>query len=389
MDKIAHIKKVLTNSIAILNNKYIKRYSKITFKDILYGLSVKTINNTSYDKVVFSINTKNNTSISASGFKKKRDIMTPNDLISINNTFLNLIYKNNKHRILAVDGTRIKCLKAMHSEGFKFASNNKTYTHCAISGLYDTDSNIVINYTHSVSLNEREAFINQLDYVKKGDIVLFDRGYYSNDLMDTLNYHGINYVFRVKNNINVSKHLIDNNISSVLWCDKLQAVTYTLYEEAEPYFLLTNLVNMSINELQSLYKRRWSIETHFKEAKYTTNMNNLNSTTINSYLKDINMHNFVLMLYYYFYSIIKPQINRSIYALNHKLGVEIFINDILYILLYNTKYNKLIQQIITIMPKTHIHKPDRHYERISKRTISSWYIRPQRNRDNRRNIAVI
>ena len=74
MDKIAHIKKVLTNSIAILNNKYIKRYSKITFKDILYGLSVKTINNTSYDKVVFSLNTKNNTSISASGFKKKRDI---------------------------------------------------------------------------------------------------------------------------------------------------------------------------------------------------------------------------------------------------------------------------------------------------------------------------
>ena len=389
MDKIAHIKKVLTNSIAVLNNKYIKRYSKITFKDIIYGLSVKTLNNTSYDKVVFSLNTKNNTSISASGFKKKRDIMTPNDLISVNNTFLNLIYKNNKQRILAVDGTRLKCLKSMHKEGFKFASNNNTYTHCAISGLYDTDSNIVINYTHSVSLNEREAFINQLDYVKKGDIVLFDRGYYSNDLMDTLNYHGINYVFRIKNSINVSKHLIDNNISSVLWSDKLQAVTYMLHDEAEPYFLLTNLVDMSINELQSLYKRRWSIETHFKEAKYTTNLNNLNSTTINSYLKDINMHNFVLMLYYYFYSIIKPRINPSIYTLNHKLGVEIFINDILYILLYNTKYNKLIQQIITIMPKTHIHKPDRHYERISKRTISSWYIRPQRNRDNRRNIKVI
>ena len=135
MDKIAHIKRVLTNSIAILNNKYIKRYSKITFKDILYGLSVKTINNTSYDKVVFSLNKKNNTSISASGFKKKRDTMTPNDLISINNTFLNLIYKNNKQRILAVDETRLKCLKAMHNEGFKFASNNKTYTHCAINGL--------------------------------------------------------------------------------------------------------------------------------------------------------------------------------------------------------------------------------------------------------------
>lgn len=389
MDKIAHIKKVLTNSIDILNNKYIKRYSKITFRDILYGLSVKTINNTSYDKVVFSLNAKNKTSISASGFKKKRDIMTSNDLISINNTFLNLIYKNNKQRILAVDGTRLKCLKAMHNDGFKFASTNKTYTHCAISGLYDTDSNIVINYTHSVSLNEREAFINQLHYVKKGDILLFDRGYYSNDLMRTLNYHGINYIFRIKNNINVSKHLIDNNISSLLLSDKLQAVTYTLHDDADTYFLLTNLVNMSITDLQSLYKRRWSIETHFKEAKYTTNMNNLNSTTINSYLKDINMHNFVLMLYYYFYNIIKPLINSSIYALNHKLGVEIFINDILYILLYNTKYNKLIKQIIAIMPKTHIHKPDRHYERVSKRTVSSWYIRPQRNRDNRRNITVI
>ncbi len=47
MDKIKHIKKVLTNLIAILNNK-----------DIIYGISVKTINNTSYDKIVFSLNTK-------------------------------------------------------------------------------------------------------------------------------------------------------------------------------------------------------------------------------------------------------------------------------------------------------------------------------------------
>jgi len=56
MDKITELKKILNNSINKLNNKYIKRNRKITFEDVIYGLSLKTINHYTYDKVVFDIN---------------------------------------------------------------------------------------------------------------------------------------------------------------------------------------------------------------------------------------------------------------------------------------------------------------------------------------------
>jgi len=62
MEKFSIIKKVLNNYADHLDNKYIKRHSKITFRDVLYELSLKTINNTSYDNAVYMINSKNNTS---------------------------------------------------------------------------------------------------------------------------------------------------------------------------------------------------------------------------------------------------------------------------------------------------------------------------------------
>ena len=62
MEQFTIIKKVLNNSVSYLDTKYIKRHSKITFRDVLYELSLKTINNTSYDNAVYMINSKNNTS---------------------------------------------------------------------------------------------------------------------------------------------------------------------------------------------------------------------------------------------------------------------------------------------------------------------------------------
>ena len=70
MDKITELKKILNNSINKLNNKYIKRNRKITFEDVIYGLSLKTINHYTYDKVVFDINYKLLKDFSPSAFKK-------------------------------------------------------------------------------------------------------------------------------------------------------------------------------------------------------------------------------------------------------------------------------------------------------------------------------
>ena len=74
---------MLNNYVTQLNKKYIKRYSKITFRDVLYELSIKTINNTGYDNATYMINSKNNTTISSSTFNEKNNFITSNDVIML------------------------------------------------------------------------------------------------------------------------------------------------------------------------------------------------------------------------------------------------------------------------------------------------------------------
>ena len=71
MDKIKLLKNVISKSINNLNEKYIKRNSKISLRDVIYGLSLKTIFSYSYDKVTYKLNINRESKISCSGFKNK------------------------------------------------------------------------------------------------------------------------------------------------------------------------------------------------------------------------------------------------------------------------------------------------------------------------------
>ena len=314
----------------------------------------------------------------------------------MNNDLINYIY-NDKYekRTISVDGSYLKTIKKLHNDGLKYPSKEyNNYTNSLISGIYDVDKKIIINYNLSINKNERESFIEQLNYIRRGDTLIFDRGYYSENMINVLNNKKVNYVFRIKNSCLISKNLILNNQTFVIYKKEnynYKVVNYTIKnesnesEESENYFLLTNLINLSVEELKNIYWKRWSIETHFKEAKYTTSLGNLNCKTLNNLLKEINIHNYVYILYYSFQYYIKSDIKNDFknYDFNNKLGFEIFINDILFILIYKRKYKKEILDIIKILPKTYKHNnKNRHFDRISKIKVSKWYFRPEKYKKN-------
>jgi hypothetical protein len=395
MNKISDLKKILNNYINKLNKKYIIRNRKLSIKDIIYGLSLKTINHQSYDKVVYNLNKKlskkTSKTFSSSAFKKKSDIIEYNDIVKLNNELLNNIYIDKyKRRLLSVDGSYLKTLKKLNKDGLKFHSTNHTnYTNSIISGLYDIDKKIIINYNHSINKNEREAFIEQFKYIRKGDILIFDRGYYSEKLVDLLNKNNIDYIFRIKKNIDHVKYLIENKLNEYVY--KINNKLYKLVNyniNSEEYYIITSLIGSNIEELKNLYWKRWSIETHFKEAKYTTSLNEIKCKSLNNLLKEINIHNHVYILYYYFYSYIKHDSKK--YELNHKIGLEIFLDDILYPILYKKKYKNDILNTIYILPKTYKHiDKNRHFKRESKIKPGSWYIRPEKYRKKNKEIQNI
>ena len=379
MNKLTNYKKILNEFTNKLNEKYIKRNRKLNFSDILYGSCLKTLNHCSFEKVIYILNKNRVKNISSSSFKKKYSMIKDTDLKDVNKNLLNFIYNDKlKTRILSVDGSYLNTLKILEKDGLKNPSESHTnYTNSIISGIYDVEKKIIINYNHSISKNEREAFIQQLEYVNINDILIFDRGYFSNALIDILNSKKINYIFRMKKSSMYVKNLIENKLESCCYDEnniKFKIVNYKINDVNEEYYLFTTLIDKSIEELKDLYKKRWSIETHFKELKYTTSLKEINSKSLNNLIKEIYMHNFVYISYYFFNDCIKD--NNKSYELNHKICLEIFINDILLILIYNNKYKQQIIHIINILPKTYKHKnDDRHFKRESKIKVSKWYIR--------------
>lgn len=227
-------------------------------------------------------------------------------------------------------------------------------------------------------MDERKCFKEQLKYIRKGDTLLFDRGYFSEDLVNTLNNKKIDYIFRIKKHFTIINCLKNNNLNEYTYTlnnNNYKIVNYKINnnDDGEEYYLLTNLINKNIEELKDLYKKRWSIETHFKESKYTTSLKEINSKSLDDFLKEINMHNYVYILYYFFYYCIKDEFISDKYELNHKLSLEIFIQDILFILIYKRQITKYILDIIDILPKTYKQEKNRHYIRESKRSVTKWY----------------
>ena len=388
MDKIKLLKNVISKSINNLNEKYIKRNSKISLRDVIYGLSLKTIFSYSYDKVTYKLNINRENKISCSGFKNKSNYLNSDDIQTLNNDLLNHIYEDNTiKRVLAVDGSHLKTSKVLNKNGLKFSSKKDNYTTSIISGLYDVDKKIIINYNHSTLKDERKCFIEQLKYVRKNDTLLFDRGYYSEQLINILNNKNVDYIFRMKKKISKIKYLKENNLNEYIYIinnNKYKIVNYKIHDEGEEYFLLTSLIHKDLEELKILYKKRWRIETHFKEAKCTTSLNEINIKSLDKLLKEIKIHNYVYILYYYFnYCIEDIAINEK-YELNHKLSLEIFVEDILFIMIYKKKIKKYILYIIDILPKTYKHKENRHFNRESIIKFSKWYFRDEDNRKSRR-----
>ena len=304
--KIKELQKILNSNIKNINDKIIKRDRKINFKEILYGSIYKCINNTSYQDVSSRINLdfiKRNidTTITNTAFIKKRNNIPNEYFLDINDSFVNYIFKNdNKPRIYAVDGSFINLFKNFDKYDFMYASKNKTYCQGIISCLYDVDNKIPINYFLLKTKDEREAFRNQIKYLRSGDTVIFDRGYYSYDLVEKLELIGVNYIFRLKSDKKEVKIMNKDNITDFTFINKKinnRIVHYRVDNSEEDYYLLTNL-NKSLDELKDLYWKRWQVEIHFKESKYNLSLKTINLKTENSLMQEIYIHNLIFILYY-------------------------------------------------------------------------------------------
>jgi hypothetical protein len=211
-NNIQNIHSIINKKLIYYNNILTKRQRNLTYNDVLFLLCSKNFSGDSYNSINCSMGIENKNTATKTAFIKKRNLFNYTYINNINNDLLSFIYKKNNCRFLAVDGTHINMDKSMVKHGFSL-SKNKCYTTGLISCIFDIKNKITINY-HLVNHNdERKAFLEQLLYLKEGDTLIFDRGYYSEELVKILSDKKINFIFRMKKDSKMVKQLNKEKLS--------------------------------------------------------------------------------------------------------------------------------------------------------------------------------
>ena len=203
------------------------------------------------------------------------------------------------YRILAIDGSKIalptdKELLAYYGG----LGKDKTAPTAQGSVLYDVSNDIIVDALITpMTTDERTLAIRHLEKYAKiapngKNIVIFDRGYPSFELIELLENLGFTYVMRVRTKFNVD---IDsqNKSDGFVWLKQgnkriqVRVIKFML-DSGEEEVLITNLTDKRLgkNAFKKLYFLRWPIEIKYDIVKNKLELENFNTRTIEGIEQD-------------------------------------------------------------------------------------------------------
>ena len=222
---------------------------------------------------------------SAQALCQAKERMPISVLHGIYRDFSNVLLKaNDGPQILAVDGSKVILGETMATkpEPFPKHGNSIVRPHALISCIYNCNNGVPEHADVFNHHDERKAVMHQLATgiaAKKGDILVFDRGYYSLELAQYLHSLDLNYVFRVRRNANKEiKTCITEDVElhrkfgAAVWkgIEGLPKTRLLRFRKNDStYVLLTNLDGNVYNDdsIKAIYRRRWDVEEYFRVLK--------------------------------------------------------------------------------------------------------------------------
>ena len=104
------------------------------------------------------------------------------------------------HRVFAVDGSKIHLPRRLRRDGYRCPSDRSHYPQGLLSSLFQLRARLPFDLDLSCHENERRAARDHLRALRPGDVVVFDRGYYSFALLHACARRGLHPVFRLQAN---------------------------------------------------------------------------------------------------------------------------------------------------------------------------------------------
>ena len=305
----------------------------------------------------------------------------------------------NGHRIFAVDGSRINLPRRLIKHGYRTPSDNAHYPQGLLSCLYQLKSKIPVDFDLVAHGDERQLARTHLASLSQGDVVVYDRGYFSYAMIHAHAQRNIHPILRIKTKASsVTDAFIGGpSTDEVVTIAPTQAalhahgqcrpialrlVKYTV--AGTTYVLGTTLLDRhtySVEQLSDVYHSRWGIEELYKISKRLMSIEDFHGQTERGVKQELFAHFVLITLTRIFSNRSEEQFN-ALGAENEPSHIRANFKNCLITVARNIEgllmqqatllsdtINRIVASISSCRQKV---RPTRSYARRSRKPIGKW-----------------
>jgi len=272
--------------------------------------------------------------ISKQALSKARQFINPVLFKELYYLSVDLFYKQlpsrklwNGYHLFAIDGSKIELPNSKSNfeffgEMFGYPDPSRRFTMGLGSIVYDVLDDYIVHASFQRYLaSERSAALEHLHNLEdlniyQNSVVIFDRGYYSEDMFRYCVEHQHLCLMRLKQNYNIAKKCSGDIITVLPGNEKdgtedvrIRVIEVILNDGTKEY-LATNLFDSHISQqmFRELYFYRWPVETKYKELKSRLAIEEFSGATTTSVLQEF----YINVLLSNLSSLIKDQVDEEI-----------------------------------------------------------------------------
>lgn len=341
---------------------------------------------------------KKDGSISKQAVLENRLKINPHAFVELNDAIIKVIYDKdgefklwNGYRLSAIDGSAIEIPdteSAKEKFGYCRNQNAKTTAKAKASCLYDIENKIILkSKIYRYDISEKEVVPELVSELVKdtcfNELILFDRGYPSYNLIAQLSELNIKFVMRRSKNTFIKRYdpQKEDQIIQIKYKKKkyeIRVVKFSLGPDNDE-ILLTNLFDKSytLENFKELYFKRWGIEIKYNDLKSKLKIENFTGSNeiliAQDFYASIYLSNMVELAREDSDEIIKKDTQGKELKYEYKTNLNMLIGNLkdklmlLFIEENPRKRNRLYKEIIDEVSKRRIPiRPGRQYARIEK-----------------------
>jgi hypothetical protein len=314
------------------------------------------------------------------------------------------------HRLFAVDGSKINLPRQLLACGYVTPAQNAHYPQGLLSCLYQLKSQLPFDFDLASHANERRSARRHLEVLQAGDIVVYDRGYFSYVMLHRHVQTGIHAIFRLQeNSFSAIKAFFASSQTDIqitwLPSTQTQAEIRSQYPDLEILPLNLRLLKYRIGdslfclgttlldanryrlpEFIDAYHGRWGIEELYKVSKRIFLIEDFHGKTERGVKQELFAHFVLITLNRLFANRTDIELNAGMASpflspgpalparqTNFKNCIHVLNRGLEELLLLHQRIQGVVQRIFTTILGRHQRvRPNRSFLRRSLRPETKW-----------------